>query len=319
MKGRFKQRGAMIAGMMLTLTVISIGTMYYTQYRTQQHILNNTESFYNHIVFLRQQIHAYATDRYLDGWPVNGSGIFPSRLSDLEGNYYPSCSDTDNAAGFCRKVDQTPWGSIPTSSYRRVPVPSASNPQYYRAEIDIALPSKTDPLVSRERSATLSLLAQLPNVNYNDVTNTLTVRVDRPDKAFAYQALVKRSGDDSTLTGDWDVGGTHAITNARDLTIRNSDNTQTLVSQGLTYVVSLTHNQYLDKPSCPSGLTPEPSLTIGSVTAPTGFTLTGHTKPYIKFENSNRWQFGLDIGAVDSTGTTQNIHTGEIVALIQCN
>ncbi|WP_322805335.1 type II secretion system protein (plasmid) [Vibrio alfacsensis] len=320
MKSLHKQQGfALIAGLLIVIAVLSIGSIQFSQYLSKKRILNNTESFFNRVVYLRTQIHAYANDHYLQGHGINSPSIFPARLTDLEGTYVPACSTADNKNGLCMKVTQTPWGEIAASDYRRALVTSPSGANYYRAELDLKLPAKDDAALKYERSATLSLLAQLPNIVYDDARNLITVRIDRPDKAFAYESLVKRSGDDSTLLGDWDVGGDFSITNTRDVTIRNSNGTQKLVSRGLSNVFTVNHGDMVKKPDCPTGTTPSINLALGYVRIEGNVQLVGSQKPYLMSETATEWQVGLVLRVKNLiTGAYEIENTGEILAITQC-
>lgn len=320
MKSLNKQQGfALIAGMLIVITVLSVGAIQYSQYLGKKRILNNTESFFNRVVYLRTQIHAYANDHYLQGNGINSPNIFPARLTDLEGTYVPACTTANNKNGLCMKVNQTPWGDISGSDYRRVLVTSPSGANYYRAELDLKLPDKNDLALKYERSITLSLLSQLPNIIYDEARNLITVRVDRPDKAFSYESLVKRSGDDSTLLGDWDVGGNFSITNTRDITIRNSNGTQKLVSRGLSNVFTVNHGDKVQKPACPTSTTPSINLGLGYVKIEGNYQLVGSQKPYLMSETTAYWQVGLELRVKNLTTNQFDIENkGEILAITQC-
>ncbi|WP_045409837.1 hypothetical protein [Vibrio jasicida] len=322
MKSLHKQQGfALIAGLLIVIAVLSVGTVHYAQYLGKKRILNNTESFFNRVVYLRTQIHAYANDHYLQGVGINSPSIFPARLTDLEGTYVPACTTANNKNGLCMKVNQTPWGDIAASDYRRALVTSPSGANYYRAELDLRLPDKDDPALKYERSLTLSLLAQLPNIVYDEARNLITVRIDRPDKAFSYESLVKRSGDDSTLLGDWDVGGNFSITNTRDVTIRNSNGTQKLVSRGLSNVFTVNHGDKVQKPACPTGTTPSINLALGYVKVEGDYQLVGSQKPYLMSSGTTatEWQVGLELRVKNVITNEFKIENkGEILAITQC-
>lgn len=325
MKSFKKQQGfAMLASMSIVLSVVIVGAMWVAEESAKRRILNNSESFYHRIIYLRTQIHAFVNDSYLEGHRINGAAIFPNRLAALEPKYIPTCTTEDNQKGFCMKVNQTPWGMIEESDYRVVAIPTADglNVSHYRAEFDIKLPDKASVALKHERQTTLAMLSQVPNIFYDDTTNILTVRIDRPDKAFAYESLVKRSGDDSTLLGDWDVGGNFAITNAKELTIRNEDGSQTRISNKLTDVYTVEHDDWLDKPQCPNGLKPTLTPVLISIDPNRDYELTGVQRAYIKDgddEASVKWQVGLDVvGIHKSTGDKRFLHGGTIAAIIQC-
>ncbi|EGU37418.1 hypothetical protein [Vibrio scophthalmi] len=322
MKGLKKQQGfAMLASMSIVLGVVIVGSMWVAEESAKRRILTNSESFYNRIIYLRTQVHAFVNDRYLEGHRINGAAIFPNRLGALEPKYIPTCTNEDNQNGFCMKVNQTPWGEIGETDYRVVAVPKddGSGVSHYRAEFDVKLPDKDSVALKFERQTTLAMLAQVPNIFYDDANNILTVRIDRPDKAFAYESLVKRSGDDSTLLGDWDVGGNFAITNAKDVTIKNSNGTQQSVVQGLTKIYTVEHGQWLRKPPCPQGMTLNSTFSITEIQAHRNYTLTGLQRAYLLEESATHLRVGLDAGAKHkSTNAGHTLHLGKVTALLQC-
>ncbi|MGF1907718.1 type II secretion system protein, partial [Aliivibrio salmonicida] len=245
--------------------------------------------------------------------------IFPSQLSDLEGDYVPTCTEADNQEGMCFRYNQTPWGEIADSDYAVIGVPNALTPTHYRAELTLNLPDKNNEALGFDRDVTLQLFAQMPNVIYDDTANTIILRIDRPDKAFAYESLVKRSGDDSTLLGDWDVGGEYAITNVKDITIKNSNGTQTVISDGLVNVFSVKHDDIVDRPNCPKGKESIINLMIGEITTPKEHTSTGRIRAYLKSTSATQWRVGLDnIIKRDRDGVVQINHSGYLTAITQC-
>jgi len=318
-----KQQG-WVAPLMLGATLVVSAMMLYAVEKSRawqrQQVLDNANSFYNRVVYLENQIKAYVTGHFQMGYPINGEEIFPYDLNQLvTRGYYPACSDTDNQKGLCWKVNQTPWGELDYYDYRVLPYPDYANRQYWYAEIKYQLPSPTDPALANELRATRTLLAQLPNGRYDESTHVFTLRIDRPDKAFGYESLVKRSGDDSTLLGDWDVGGLFSITNARDVTIRNSDGTQKLVSIGLSKVYTLEHGDKISKPSCPPSTTPIIDLALSYVMIESDYQLVGSQKPYLMNETPLEWQVGLELRVKHiNTNTFDKTNTGEILAITQC-
>nr|AKN37823.1 hypothetical protein [Aliivibrio fischeri] len=315
-----KQRGfASIVALLIVGAVLIIGIQQWSMYKTKHRIIANSQSFYHRVLFLKTQFHAFANDQYLAGTNIASQYIFPFKLSDLEGDYIPTCTEADNQEGMCFRYNQTPWGEIAEEDYAVIPIPDVYAPTHYRAELTLKLPDKSDEALSFDRDVTLQLFAQMPNVIYDDTANTIILRIDRPDKAFAYESLVKRSGDDSTLLGDWDVGGEHAITNAKDYTIKNDDGTQQLVSRGLVNISQVEHGDFIDKPQCPTGQEPDLTLSIHTVTITNDYTLTGSIKPYRLSETATQWQAGLVIRAVkNSTGEPKKLHEGVMNAFIQC-
>lgn len=315
-----KQKGFMLIGMMIVMGFLTLGVMKFSEFQHKKAIQANANSFYHRVLFLKQQIHAYVTRQYQNGFSINSREIFPLTLADLEGDFIAPCTAADNLAGKCMRYDQTPWGSIAASDYRRVGVPNNLSPKYYRAELDIKLPSKTDVSYKFERNATLSLFAQLPNILYDDANNLITVRIDRPDKAFAYDGLVKRSGDDSTLLGDWDAGGNFSATNLKDITLRADDGSQILVSTRLKDSYTITYGEWVDIPKCVVGQTPYYQHSVASFDIPIDtHTITGGTNTYLMGTSPTQWQFGISTQTKrNSDGQQQILNSGRILVLTEC-
>ncbi|MFA0212655.1 Tfp pilus assembly protein FimT/FimU, partial [Vibrio artabrorum] len=286
------QRGFLIISMLIVLGLLTAFGMEWANALEKNKVKNEANSFYNHVLFLRQQLHAYTTMRYQLGFGVNQSTIYPVMLSQLVPDFYPACSKVDNEAGRCKPYNQTPWGKINDRDYRVVGVGGTpSKPDFYRAELDIKLPPANDEAYKYEREATLSLFSKIPSIVFDEANNLITLRIDRPDKAFAYDGLVKRSGDDSTLLGDWDVGGLFGITNAKDVTLKASNGSQIPVSTKLSESTTAIHGQWVDKPLCVQGQTPHANLSISSIDIDTHhYALLGGLKPYIMTSTATRWR-----------------------------
>ncbi|PMM42865.1 pilus assembly FimT family protein [Vibrio splendidus] len=321
MHRRNKQQGFIIISMMVVFGFLSLAGIQWAKFQEKRNVQANSESFYHHVLHLRQQIHAYTTMRYQKGFGINESTLFPSVLSSLEPEFYAPCSIADNEAGRCKPYDQTPWGKINNSDYRIVGVGGTpSNPDFYRAELDIKLPPASDDAYKYERTATLSLFSKIPSIVFDEPNNLITLRIDRPDKAFAYDGLVKRSGDDSTLLGDWDVGGLFGITNAKDVTLSANDGSQIPVSQRLVSMTRALHDDWVDKPQCVAGQTPQYKLAISSVEIDLrSYTLLGGTKPYLKNETATQWQIGMStIVTINSNHRSTEVTTGEALLIASC-
>ncbi|MFA0464575.1 type II secretion system protein, partial [Vibrio sp. 10N.261.45.F1] len=186
-------------------------------------------------------------------------------------------------------------------------------------ELDLILPNASDEKFKYERSATLSLFSRLPNVVY-DGRNKITIRIDRPDKAFGYNSLVKRSGDDSTLLGDWDIGGLFGLTNVKDVALRASNGSQIPISSKLSESTTARHGQWVEKPKCIRGQTPQANLSIASIDIDTRYyALLGGLKPYIASQNATHWQLGLAISVENSSNGRETILTsGEVLLTAYC-
>lgn len=313
-----RAQGGFVAmvGLLITLSFLSYAFVLYSEKAQKERIKSDTQSFYNRLLFLKQQIHAFNADQYQNGRHINSAELFPATLQNLEGVYVPPCLPADNAQGFCFLIDQTPWGKI---NYEREPLVTPTGTNTWRAVMRFTLPDQSDPAFTTELSMSISMLTQIQTNVYDPALNQMTIYVNRPDMAFAYDGLVKRSGDDSTLLGDWDVGGNFAITNVKDITIRNSDGTQRLVSRGLSEIVTRNHGGWIDKPACPNGTSPAITLGLGAIKITSDYDLTGSQKPYLLSQTASQWQVGLEIRVVrKSTGQPLIHNDGVINAFVQC-
>ena len=313
-----RAQGGFVAmvGLLITLSFLSYAFVLYSEKAQTERIKSDTQSFYNRLLFLKQQIHAFNADQYQNGRHINSAELFPATLQNLEGVYVPPCLPADNAQGFCFLIDQTPWGTI---NYERQPLVTPTGTNTWRVAMSFTLPDQSDPAFTTELSMSISMLTQIPTNEYDPVLNQMTIYVNRPDMAFAYDGLVKRSGDDSTLLGDWDVGGNFAITNVKDVTIKNSNGTQTIVSDGLVNIVKASHDALIDRPNCPANKKSIINLMIGEITTPKDHTSTGRIRAYLKSTNSTQWRVGLDnIVKKDSDGDIKINHSGYLTAITQC-
>ena len=165
MHRRNKQQGFIIISMMVVFGFLSLVGIQWANMQEKRNVQANANSFYHHVLHLRQQIHAYTARQFQKGIAIDQSALFPSRLDSLVPEFYAPCSTADNEAGRCKPYDQTPWGKINNSDYRIVGVGGTpSNPDFYRAELDIKLPPASDDAYKYERAATLSLFSKIPSI-----------------------------------------------------------------------------------------------------------------------------------------------------------
>ncbi|OCH37369.1 hypothetical protein A6E02_18705 [Aliivibrio fischeri] len=314
---RKKQGGfVMLIGLLIVLSLATMAWSTFSVQQQKQRIKADMHSFYNRLLFLKQQLHAYNADQYQSGTSIHSITLFPNKLEELEGAYVHPCPPEENAKGLCYLINQTPWGSL---DYETQTVSLPTGEVTYRGRISFTLPDPDDPTLTSESRMMLSMITALPNTYYEETTRLVSVLIDRPDMAFAYDGLVKRSGDDSTLLGDWDVGGDYAITNAKDYTIRNDDGSQQLVSKGLVSITQVEHGDFIDKPQCPTDQEPVLTLNIQTVSIMNEYTLTGSIKPYVLSETNTQWQAGLEIRVRrNSTGTPDLSTKGIMNAFVQC-
>ena len=311
-----KQRGfAQIVMLLITLSVISYLLIYWEQNSQVYRITAAAKPFYKQLEYVKQQVDSFQIDRISAGWSPNSSATFPSSWSELQPSYLPSCSTSDNNAGRCRKPEQTPWGSV--MQFHRINAGSISNPRW-RVRIRIPLPPDNN-ATRLEHLAYFELFSRFPGSLYNSSRNEIEVWIDRVDSGLQQEALVKRSGDDSTLTGDWDIGGNFSITNAKGVYVRNSDGSQRRLGSGVLDSFTAHHGERVNKHRCPSGLTPDIQVSIKGIYnlgSPTLFENVSSTRAYID-ESSTYWTVNLDYYA-NVNGTSTELHDGEINVQVLC-
>jgi hypothetical protein len=311
-----RQRGFGVASMLGTVVTLGALSYFLMQLSTviqTQRIKSNGRTFYAQIADIRDAIRMHQVDKIAQG--QSGIYIFPAGWNDLVPNYLPDCSTTDNQAGRCRVPNQTGYGA--TISLTRVAA-TVLAPSHNL--VVIPLPPN-NPNFQLEHDVLISELLQLPFARYNEAANTVSFQIHRNGNELEHDGLVKRSGDDSTLTGDWDVGGNYAITNAKDLTIRNSDGSQRSVGTGVVRAFVGKHNERVNKHKCPANLTPSIIVSIKSIFAQNNannINTISQSKTYAT-ESSTYWTLGLDYYAKLQGASTWTLqHDGEISAFLIC-
>lgn len=308
----------------IVMLIVGLSMLMYLMMYGQQRfkivqIQNVIKPFYQHLDHIKNQVNAYQIDQIAQGWPPSSAAVFPNAWSNLQPAYLPNCSTTDNNAGKCRKPEQTPWGTSMAMTRISSPIPSSLLPRY-RLQIQIPLPNATSDATRLEHQAVLELFGRFPGSEYIEASNSLIVWIDRIDTGVQQDALVKRSGDDSTLTGDWDVGGNYAITNAKDFTIRNTDGSQRRLGAGTVSTVTAKHNQRITKHTCPVGLTPAITTSIKGIFNETdpnfSFANVGSSRSYT-VNSSTYWTVKLDYLATVN-GVVSERHDGEVIVQLIC-
>ncbi|MFA0154496.1 hypothetical protein [Vibrio sp. 10N.261.46.A3] len=136
--------------------------------------------------------------------------------------------------------------------------------------------------------------------------------------SIAYSEMVWRNGS-KTLTGDWDVGGAHGITNAKDYMIAASDGSQISVSRRLVTIEGVSHLDDVMKPKCSKGLSPNLILNFGGINTDHRYDYLGNFKAYILTQNSNYWTVGIEASLRNkNTKNLEVTNLGKATALVQC-
>ncbi|CAK3641861.1 hypothetical protein VCRA2120E57_1010001 [Vibrio crassostreae] len=92
------------------------------------------------------------------------------------------------------------------------------------------------------------------------------------------------------------------------------------MSQYLVNVSRAQHGDWIDKPQCIAGQTPQYKLSISKVEIDTRYyTLLGGTKPYLINETATRWQVGMStIVKINSSKQQTKVTTGEALLIASC-
>ena len=312
------QRGVVgVLSFLICLSFLSLLFLEFATAKTREQQLSQAAPFYDRMKHIIQQINAYQMDQVGRGLTtVNGLGIFPHAWSLLEPYYLPSCNYSDEQKGLCLPSRKTPWGTEMqiTLAY------SADANRFPQMTISIPMQPKNDTF-ALERDAYISALGKLPGTRMDESKNAIQLVISRLDNAIQHDGVVKRSGNNSTLTGDWDTGGKFAITNAKDVLIRNRDGSQTNLSTMVLTTFVAKHGERVDKPQCPSHLKPDIQVAIKGLfpfTPANKFSDVGMQKAYVT-AYSKYWQIGLDYWAVrEYPNETVLMHDGEVSVSLRC-
>lgn len=308
------QKGfASLISLLVVLSVIGYLATFYVQHQQEQNIRNNQNSFYNHVTNLIAQINAYQSDQYDSGTLPDSQNLFPASLATLQnGGYLPKCSTSDNQNGYCSKPEQTPWGKDIVYTRQKV-----SGKSYYQATLTLTLPAITD-ANAFEQQVSISLFSQIAGASYNDSNRKITITIPRLENLLSLTAVVKRSGQDSTLTGNWDVGGNYAITNAKDFRIRNANGTQRSLAVGVVDSFTIKSGTNVTKPQCASGLVSDVVATPKFLELPSG-TYEHAPVGIVKQNSSTYWKLTLKYKYKDSSGNWVNGSNGTITVQTVCH
>ncbi|WP_017817482.1 type II secretion system protein [Vibrio harveyi] len=245
---------------------------------------------------------------------------FPTNLTDLvttDEQFWINCSTADEAARRCVRPDFLPWAS------QRIGYQAGHKSVTIGGNVkDVAFAEMTFPLNPTVikpdyRAKWAAKLMTLPYAKQQP-NGDVKVTIYDPLLAQLYDAFLQKDGS-IPLTDDWDVGGNFSITNTRDITIRNSNGTQKLVSRGLSNVFTVNHGDKVQKPACPTGTTPSINLGLGYVKIEGNYQLVGSQKPYLMSETTAYWQVGLELRVKNLTTNQFDIENkGEILAITQC-
>ncbi|MGR5298432.1 hypothetical protein ACPV5U_23420 [Vibrio mediterranei] len=313
---RQHSRGFSLLSMLIVMGFISLLALSVADFNRKIQLSRPVEKFSLRLLDIRTMMHAWHQAQYTAGMNIHDRSLWPNSLHDFENVYVPQCTSADANNGLCIPIDHTPWGSMTYS------VDSYITPTGFRSyygKLVFSVPDEGDGLFKTQYNAMHEFLSPISGMTWDKAHHTMTYRIDKGDLALAYDGLVKRSGDDSALLGDWDAGGKFAITNLKEITLADSKGGQISVSNKLVQAYVGKHGDWVDKPTCTVGQTPSLYPSITEINVSPNYTPLGSQKAYQKDETPTQWQLGLDILVNEkATGNKQFIHTGVITALIKC-
>lgn len=305
-----------VLSFLICLSFLSLLFLEFATAKTREQKLSQAAPFYDQMKHTIQQINAYQMDRVGRGLAtVNSLDIFPHAWSLLEPNYLPRCNHNDEKNGICLPSRKTPWGT-------EMQIKLAYSGWLPQMTITIPMQPKND-MFALERDAYIGALGKLPGARMDESQNAVLLVISRLDNAIQHDGLVKRSGNNSTLTGDWDVGGQKSIVNAKDVTIRNSDGSQRSLSAGIIDSLVAKNGQRIPKPKCPNHLKPKIQVSLKSTLPDRNYPAdqqwfdTLHQVADYETQ-SNHWVVGLSYWAKLKSGDWIKKHDGEINVQLFC-
>lgn len=288
-----KQRGMGLLDVLFAIALLGLIYTGIAKWALINKEKNAAQDYRTRIEHVVEALQKYQYQQKIIKPPVAVIDQFPTNLNALmtsSEQFWINCTAADEAARRCIRPDYLPWSS------RRIGYEAGRKTVTIGSDLrDIAYAKLTFPLSStaiqpiyRAKWAT-----ELLKVPYSKALSNgdITVMVYDPLLSQLYDEFLQRDGS-VKLTDDWDVGGDHGITNAKDYTIKNSDGTQKLVSSGLVNIVSVEHGDKVSKPSCPVGLFPKIALSIAYIEVANEDELAGSSKPFIMSQTSDYWKIG---------------------------
>ncbi|GIU51294.1 hypothetical protein TUM4438_40410 [Shewanella sairae] len=318
MNRQSRQRGFVgVLSFLIALSFLSLLFLEFATAKTREQKLSQAAPFYDRMKHAVQQINAYQMDKVAGGnYTINDLGIFPTHWRDLEPVYLTPCSGSEQSNGYCLPHNKTPWDTDMTMEVSYV-VGEIALPQ-----LTITIPMQPNSTeFALERDAYIGALGKLPGARMDEAQNAVLLVVSRLDNAIQHDGVVKRSGNNSTLTGDWDVGGEFAITNTKDVLVRNSDGTQRNLATAVIETFVSKHGDRVDKPKCPTHLKPDIQVAIKGIfphSKPNQFNEVSMQKAYTT-EYASHWTIGLDYYAINKISKEWVfMHDGEVSVSLRC-
>ncbi|GIU42901.1 hypothetical protein TUM4438_10550 [Shewanella sairae] len=300
-----KQQGMSLIGVLLSLSLIGVAMIPITQAIgkwSEQRIARHFSEQVENVIDAVQQYHYHKASNRLSVDPI---GMWPASLdaliSDFGGQFWAQCSMAEANAGRCKRPNHTPFNG--QLSYQVVDGLSSL----------LTVPTG---MTGDDKRVWSTALLKIPFSKVK-ANGDVEIKIAPPLQSHAYAEFLRKDGS-TPLTGDWDVGGENAILNTKGLTVRNADGTQMSMG-GTVFTKVYEHNSRVDKPICPSHLSPQISAVPMGMFHPTKpLPLIGNGGVFVE-DKGAYWLVTLSYAAQIDGGTNwERRHDGNINVTVHC-
>ncbi|CAK1776135.1 putative type IV pilin PilA [Vibrio crassostreae] len=282
MNSALKQRGVGLVEFLITLgLILAIVGISYPVYHNYQED-KKAKAYGEHIRVLIERIHQYQyykiTEEGVDStsqasWPATLDNL----MNDYPEQYWGSCTIDRELNGECKLPDYVPWSPSRLRTYFYT---SLAHIPAFNEHLVIRIPLHELDKDAKEWTRWSNVLIDIPGAER--AGNDIDITLRQATLALMYENIVMRDGF-TTLTGDWDVGGEYGITNAKDYTIAGKDkdgrDRQISVARGLSTKQYANDGNKIEKPTCPSSLTPHIWMSVARTNVTADYTATGSVIP----------------------------------------
>ncbi|MEZ8191760.1 hypothetical protein [Vibrio sp. 1F279] len=291
MNSAFKQRGVGLVEFILTLVlslIIFIAALpFYNDYQTDK----KAKAYSEHIRGLIERIHQYQYYKITEeGVDATSKASWPATLDNLMNDYpeqyWGSCTIDQELNSECKLPDYVPWSHSRLSTYFYTDL---THIPAFNEHLVIRIPLSELASDPKEWTRYSNVLIDIPGAER--AGNDIHITLRQATLALMYENIVMRDGS-ATLTEDWDVGGQHGITNAKDYTIAGKDkdgkDRQISVARGLSTKQYANDGNKIEKPTCPSSLAPHIWMSVARTNVTADYTATGSVIPN-STDNGKYW------------------------------